>query len=99
MVQLGLALPAPKCGHGGARKGAGRKKRPDGGKDPHNKREHFATRFPVQVTLKVCPDVVNLRRHDVFSKIKAALQTGAQRDDGKVCDFCISSSTLRTIRR
>jgi len=97
MVQLGLALPAPKCGHGGARKGAGRKKKVAGAKDPHSKREHFATRLPVQITLKVRPDVVNLRRHDVFSKIKTALEAGAQRDDGKVCDFSVLSDHLHLI--
>jgi REP element-mobilizing transposase RayT len=97
MVQLGLALPAPKCGHGGARKGAGRKRRADGAKDPHIKRERFTARMPVQVTLKMRPDVANLRRKKVFKKVEVALQTGANRDDGKVCDFSVQGDHLHFI--
>jgi REP element-mobilizing transposase RayT len=97
MVQLGLALPVPKCGHGGARKGAGRKKRAGKASDPHRERERFETRLPVQVTLKMRPDVVNLRRDDVFEKIEASLRTGAERDDAKVCDFTVLGDHLHFI--
>jgi REP element-mobilizing transposase RayT len=97
VIQLGLALPAPKCGHGGARKGAGRKPKVEGAKAPHGKREHFAGRLPVQVTLKMRPDVVNLRRDDVFKKIEASLRTGAERDDAKVCDFTVLGDHLHFI--
>jgi REP element-mobilizing transposase RayT len=93
MVQLG----APKCGHGGARKGAGRKRKVDSAKAPHVKREQFTGRLPVQVTLKMRPDVVNLRRDDVFEKVEAALRTGAARDDGKVCDFTVLGDHLHFI--
>jgi REP element-mobilizing transposase RayT len=51
----------------------------------------------VQVTLKMRPDVVNLRRDDVFEKIETALRTGAQRDDGKVCDFSVLGDHLHFI--
>lgn len=91
---MGDGAIAPKCGHGGARKGAGRKRRVDGAKDPHVKRERFTSRLPVQVTLKMRPDVVNLRRDDVFEVIEAALRTGAERDDGKVCDFSVQGDHL-----
>ena len=72
MVQLGLELPPPKMTHGGARVGAGRKRSTN--EQPHREREKFTKRCPVQVTLKMKPDIKNLRRRDVYRKIEACLR-------------------------
>ena len=87
------ALPPPKMTHGGARVGAGRKR--SANEQLHREREKFTKRCPVQVTLKMKPDIKNLRRRDVYRKIEACLRQASTRADAPICDFSVVLVQLR----
>ncbi len=95
MVQLGLSLPPPAMKHGGAREGAGRKRSTN--EQPHRQREKFSKRCPVQVTLKMKPDIQNLRRRDVYRKIEECLRQAATRDDAPICDFSVQGDHVHML--
>ena len=99
MVQLAnrsnAALPPPKMTHGGARVGAGRKRSTN--EQPHREREKFTKRCPVQVTLKLKPDIANLRRRDVYRKIEACLRQAATREDAPICDFSVQGDHVHML--
>jgi len=95
MVQIGLVLLPPAMKHGGARVGAGRKRRTT--EQPHCQREKFAKRCPVQVTLKMKPDIKNLRRRDVYRKIEDCLRKAAPREDAPICDFSVQGDHVHML--
>ena len=74
--QLQLKLPT----WGGKRKGAGRKPRP-GAKPtlPHRARKPMTRRAPLHVTMRVAPEVYNLRSQRALRVIDASLRDGAAR--------------------
>mgnify|MGYP000538296700 CR=1 FL=1 len=97
MIQLGLALPAAAKAmkHGGARAGAGRKRSTH--EQPHRPREKFTKRCPVQITLKMKPDIKNLRRRDVYRKIEDCLRQAATREDAPICDFSVQGDHVHML--
>ena len=82
---------------GGSRPGAGR--RPKGGAPgvSHLKRPVLAARFPVHVTLRVCPEVWSLRSRRSFRVIGAALLAGAERFGLRLCEFSIQGNHVHLI--
>ena len=98
-VQLGLALPAPvvvvKHGWGGTRKGAGRRKLSNC--QSHRKRERFAKRMPVHVTMKMAKDVKGLRGRRMYKVVEAALWSAARNEDGLLCDFSVQNDHLHLV--
>jgi REP element-mobilizing transposase RayT len=51
----------------------------------------------VQVTLKMKPDIKNLRRRDVYRKIEACLRQAATRDDAPICDFSVQGDHVHML--
>ena len=88
-------MAPPKMTHGGARVGAGRKRSTN--EQPHREREKFAKRCPVQVTLKMKPDIKNLRRRDVYRKIEDCLRQAATRADAPICDFSVQGDHVHML--
>ena len=96
-VQLGLALPVVvvKHGWGGTRKGAGPKKVSE--YQSHRRRERFAKRMPVHVTMKVAKDVRGLRGRRKYKAVEAALWAAARNEDGLLCDFSVQNDHLHLV--
>ena len=78
-VQNEFKFPA---GHGGARKGAGRKKSPNSGVS-HDRRDDFTERFPVHVTMKLIEELPNLRDKNNLLALLEMLQA-AQKEDFRI---------------
>jgi REP element-mobilizing transposase RayT len=71
-VQQAIEFDAKR--HGGKRAGAGRKKDATRNLLPHGKRAVVTSRTPVHVTLRVRPEVWNLRRRQSHRAIVSALE-------------------------
>jgi REP element-mobilizing transposase RayT len=96
-TQLSLAR---RHGWGGARPGAGRKRKdgttgPSG--VPHRRRPRLESRQPVGVTLKVRSGVANLRSRPSVDALRAALGKGHQRPGFRLVHFSILSNHLHLI--
>jgi REP element-mobilizing transposase RayT len=57
----------------------------------------LAARFPVHVTLRVGPDVWNLRSRRSFRVIGTALGAGAERLGLRLCDFSIQGNHIHLL--
>lgn len=87
-------------GHGGYRKGAGRKStRTDGRScDPKKRRRCFRGRRPVMVTLRACSGVPNLRQAPLMKRLrKAMLLLKHARKDFRVVHYSIQSDHVHMI--
>ena len=92
-----IVFGAPRT-WGGKRRGAGRA--PKGGRPgvPHVRREAFdGTRHPVEVTLRVAPEVGSLRREALKAVLLDALSASNRRAWIAVVDFSILSNHLHLI--
>src|SRR6202158_5910812 len=90
-VQLPLAR---RHAWGGKRLGAGRKRK-DGTTErgvPHLRRPPLASRHPVGVTLKVRPDVANLRAPASVSALRRSLESIRARSGFRVVHFSIQTN-------
>jgi REP element-mobilizing transposase RayT len=92
MMQLSL----PCKGRGGWRPGAGRPKKKNAGVS-HLKRPTLPARFPVHVTLKVRPDVPNLRTYKRFRAAKNAFRHGCDRFGMRLIEFSVQSNHIHLI--
>ncbi|HPH70221.1 MAG TPA: hypothetical protein PLF40_30935 [Kofleriaceae bacterium] len=81
--------------HGGARDGAGRKRSTNEQRQRHWQREKFTKRC-LQITLKMKPDIKNLRRRDVYRKIEDCLRKAAPREDAQICDVSVQGGARPT---
>jgi REP element-mobilizing transposase RayT len=94
-VQLTLDQARRPTGCGGWRPGAGR---PRGRtKVPHRRREPFAARFPLHVTLRVVADVPSLRRHGPLRIIQRAIRRGGHRADFRIIQFAVIGNHIHFI--
>jgi REP element-mobilizing transposase RayT len=64
---------------------------------PHRPRGPITRHTPVHVTLKVAPDLPNLRDPSLFPVLRAALFAGADRLGLRVIHFCVLSNHLHLI--
>lgn len=60
---------------GGQRAGAGRPKKGERASERHKTREAFRANHPVHVILRVAPDIVSLRRREMYRALRNALIT------------------------
>ena len=92
MVQLEL----PPRGRGGRRPGAGRPKgrRPN---VPHLRRASFPGRFPLHVTMKVRPEVGDLRTEKRFLRMKRAFFFACDRFGVRLLHFSVQGNHLHLI--
>ena len=88
-----LTLPS----WGGARAGAGRKRRGAEPPMPRDAREPFTRAHPVHVTLRVREHVWNLRSERSFAVVLAALERVRLRPDFAVAHFAVQGNV--TARR
>jgi putative transposase len=92
--QLSLNLPS----RGGKRRGAGRKPKGDKAGIPHKPRPALAARFPVHVTLRVRPEVWNLRSRRSFRRIAAAFRgVRKHRRSFRLAEYAILGNHLHLI--
>ena len=84
---------------GGARKGAGRKRRGPRRQVPHLRREDFDARHPLHLTLRVLDEVGRLRRRDAFHAVRKSMLVVAAREDfriGRVAPVSPGPPQIRT---
>ncbi len=93
-AQLSLAARSRR---GGWRAGAGRPRKPESERRGHRSRPAHAARFPVHVTLKVRPDVANLRRGHCFAVLRACFARGKDRFGFRLTDFTVQGNHLHLI--
>jgi len=82
---------------GGKRRGAGRK--PIGARAgvPHRPRPEWARRLPVHVTLRMAPEVYNLRSRRSFRAIELALRLAADRFDVRITSFSVQGNHMHLL--
>src|SRR5438105_998118 len=92
--QLGLTFRT----WGGKRKGAGRK--PNIAGKPgvsHRNRPQFASRLPVHVTVRMAPEVYNLRSKRSFRVLEQAFYEGADRLGLRLVRFSVQGNHIHLI--
>jgi REP element-mobilizing transposase RayT len=82
---------------GGKRKGAGRKPAGDRAGVPHQRRPALSPNHPAHVTLRVLPDVWNLRGRRAFRAIGRALASSKERDGFLLVEFSVQRNELHLI--
>src|SRR3990170_8137149 len=95
-IQLGLDLKK-RNGHGGARRGAGRKPTGSRAGVSHHGRPAIDSRFSVHVTLRMLDHVWNLRSHRSFRVISTALSGMLGRSDFRVVHFSVQGNHLHLL--
>ena len=93
--QLTLDDARPHTGHGGWRRGAGRK--PQLGARPHLARPRFPASAPLHVTLKVVAGLPSFRRTAVLRVVRAAIVAGGHRGDFRVVHYNLQGDHLHLI--
>ena len=95
-VQLALPIPAASGTRGGARRGAGRKRRTD--LQSHVRRAEFdGGRFPLHVTVRFARHVWNLRSQRGFACVRQALSFEAQRGELRVVHYSVQGNHLHMV--
>ncbi|HYS09166.1 MAG TPA: transposase [Myxococcales bacterium] len=87
-------LPLPQWG--GARRGAGRKRKSPRKNVPHVPREKFR-RATLHVTLRLRREVWNLRTHRCFRALKRAFARGCERFGYRLVEFSVQGHHLHLI--
>jgi REP-associated tyrosine transposase len=83
---------------GGKRQGAGRRPKIAGRPGvPHRPRPEWARRLPVHVTLRMAPEVYNLRSRRSFRAIELALRLGADRFDVRITSFSVQGNHMHLL--
>ncbi len=90
-----LALPLRTWG--GAREGAGRKRKGERAGVSHLRRPAHRARFPVHVTLRMLPHVWNLRSRRSFRVFARAIAAAAERFGMRVCAFSVQGNHLHLV--
>lgn len=98
-AQLALAFPErphpERPGHGGARKGAGRPRKP--GAESHRRRPSVSPRHPLHVTLRVAAHVWNLRSQRCFRPLHAAFDALRQRPGARITHFSVQGNHVHLV--
>jgi REP element-mobilizing transposase RayT len=81
---------------GGARRGAGRKRR-GRGRVPHRRREAFKARWPVHITLRCVRGVGRLRKFKIYQRLREAMAGASARLDFSICHFSVQGDHLHLI--
>lgn len=93
-VQLTLDHARRPMGRGGWRPGAGR---PRGRKVSHGRRQRFAARFPIHITLRVVDGLPSLRHFGALRIIQRAITAGGQRDTFRVVQYAVIGNHIHLI--
>ena len=84
-------------GHGGRRKGAGRKPRVGGKRHEHRARPLLDGRLPVQVVLRVAGEVGRLRRRSVYQVMRRAMRKTAARKDFRIVHLAFRGGRIHLL--
>jgi REP element-mobilizing transposase RayT len=82
---------------GGARKGAGRKRRTRRPSVPHRKRTKLAARHPVHITLRFESGLASLRKRPAYAVVRDALSTGASRFGLRLVHYSVMTNHLHLV--
>ncbi len=91
--QAELAFPS----WGGARKGAGRKRKSEKPTVPHARRPALAARHPVHVTLRIAPGLPTLRNGKAYRFLEQAFRGGRERFGFRLVHFAVLSNHLHLV--
>ena len=94
MIAKQQELPLPQWG--GARKGAGRKRKGARKNVPHRTRSGFS-RGALHVTVRLRKEVWNLRTHRCFRALRYAFERGCARFGFRLIDFSVQRNHIHTI--
>ncbi|MBK9034432.1 MAG: transposase [Myxococcales bacterium] len=94
--QLEFVVTKTRAGHGGRRKGAGRKRR-GAQTPPHRARPVHDPRQPVHVVLKVVGDVGRLRRRSAYQAMRWAMVRALGRHDFRVVHVSIQGNHIHLL--
>jgi len=94
MIATQQELPLPQWG--GARAGAGRKRKGARRNVPHRTRSGF-TRGALHVTVRLRKEVWNLRTHRCFRALRYAFERGCARFGFRLIDFSVQGSHIHFI--
>ena len=86
-------LPLRPRTWGGAREGAGRKKSDRAGV-PHRSRRKVGKKTPLHVTVRLVPEIRNLRRFKLVPAMRRAFVATAKKDEFRLCQFSIQRNHL-----
>ena len=89
-----LPLTLRQRGRGGARRNAGRKR---GTRVSHHRRDKLAARFPVHATLRVLPEVWNLRGRRCFRSLCGAFAGGRARGGFRLVHFSVQGNHVHLV--
>src|SRR5688572_19214074 len=82
---------------GGARPGAGRKRKSARPRVSHRRREALASRFPVHVTARISAGLPSLRRDETRRALERAFASGSERFGFRLIHYSIQSTHLHLI--
>jgi putative transposase len=85
------------CGHGGKRRGAGRKRRGGRRRVAHCLRPEISGWTPVHVTLRLADDVPSLRNHERCSVLRKAFCEGGRKDDFRIVEFSVQGNHVHSV--
>jgi REP element-mobilizing transposase RayT len=83
--------------HGGKRAGAGRPKDRERGLVTHARRRDVGATTPVHVTLRVRPDVWNLRSRRSFRAVKKALVAAQSMEDARIVHYSVQGNHIHLV--
>ncbi len=87
----------PQFGHGGARRGAGRKPKGRRAGVPHGPRESVLERHPFHVTAKLCPGLPSLRNTRTLEVLSEAFDVAKQRLGARLVHFRVQRDHLHLL--
>lgn len=82
---------------GGARKGAGRKRKTRLHRVPHRRRETLKPRWPVHVTLRCVPGMRRLRKHKLYQRLRRAIAGASARADFSICHYSVQGDHIHLV--
>src|SRR4051812_14428285 len=94
MIAIQQELPLPRWG--GARKGAGRKRKTALPKVPHVRRQRFR-KGALHVTTRLRKEIWSLRSHRCFRALKHAFARGCERFGFRLVEFSVQGSHIHMI--
>jgi REP element-mobilizing transposase RayT len=84
--------------HGGARRGAGRKRTlPGRPRASHKKRAPAQAGLPIHVTVRMQSDVARLRNFELCAVLRRAFVYGCKKDQFRICQFSIQGNHIHLI--
>ena len=93
-VQLTLDQARRPTGLGGWRPGAGR---PRGRRVSHGRRQRFAARFPLHVTLRVVEGLPSLRQFEALRIVQRAIERCGRRERFRVVEYAVIGNHIHLI--